>query len=99
MILFLPMYNSAPRYGGGYAPRGEYEYDELDWNKAPPWAKYAAVNIIGGWNWWAEKPHWDWFIGVWGGDIRNEPALRYVTVYNRSVRKHSLHSRPVKEEQ
>lgn len=70
------------------------EPGKLDWAKAPAWAQYACVNTIGGWEWWAARPKWDWFMGWWEGEILRQAALVYVAVYDRRARKMSLHARP-----
>lgn len=66
----------------------------VDWTKAPAWAKYACINSIGRWEWWAEKPSWDSFIGVYRGSIRSSSALLDALDYSSSARKASLTKRP-----
>lgn len=92
--IFLPLYIPSATVYTGSTGAGSHEPGILDWTKAPGWAKFASVDVIGGWEWWAERPRWNWFMGWWDGDIMRKPALVHVAVFNRAVRKASLHARP-----
>lgn len=91
-MIIMPMAVPMPTYpASGYSSKN---IAPLDWSKAPAWAAYAAINVIGGWNWWAAKPKWSWFGQAYEGDILNQPALVHVLEYSPKTRKASLHARP-----
>lgn len=42
-----------------------------DWNDAPAWANYLAMDITGEWYWYCEKPYFGGDLwGITGGEVQ-----------------------------
>jgi len=65
-----------------------------DWHKAPSWAMYASISVIGSWKWWSRKPKWDFIYGQWEGEFLHTFMSIRSKNYGRRDRRKSLEKRP-----
>lgn len=47
----------------------------IDWEDAPHWARFAAMDGDGTWNWYQSKPKWDNGCNEWITRDRYEAAI------------------------
>ena len=64
-----------------------------DWDSAPEWAEYMAIDEDGSWWWFEKEPEWKEMFGMWGSRGECKAAFDPKSI----VAKDTLEKRPAKQ--